>query len=68
MDIERIPEGDEMHYWNLVDVDDGHGWYHFDATPFEPLYESCMLTDGELMELNSYGQYNYDRSLYPAIP
>ena len=68
MDIERIPEGDEMHYWNLVDVDDGHGWYHFDATPFEPLYTSCLCTDAEMMELNSYGQYNYDRSLYPEIP
>lgn len=67
MDIERIPDGEEMHYWNLVDVDDGHGWYHFDATPFEPLYTSCLCTDAELMELNSYGQYNYDRTRYPGI-
>lgn len=67
MDIERIPDGEEMHYWNLVDVEDGHGWYHFDATPFEPLYTSCLVTDEELMELNSYGQYNYDRSKYPVI-
>lgn len=66
-DIERIPDGDEAHYWNLVDIEDGHGWYHFDSTPFEPIYTACLLTDEELMAFNSYGQYNYDRTLYPDI-
>ena len=68
MDIERIPDGNEMHYWNLVDIDDGHGWYHFDSTPFEPYYFGFLLTDEDLANYNFYGQYNYDRNIYPVIP
>ncbi|MBR0378623.1 MAG: transglutaminase domain-containing protein, partial [Lachnospiraceae bacterium] len=67
MDIERIPDGDEMHYWNLIDIGDGNGWYHFDCTPFEPYYVGFLMTVSEAMSHNSFGQYNYDHSKYPKI-
>lgn len=70
MDISKIPVGDSEHYWNLVDIDDGHGWYHFDATPRVGHPNLFMLTDDELMEYsNSHDKsHNYDPSLYPDIP
>lgn len=70
MDIERIPAGNEMHYWNLVDIEDGHGWYHFDTTPRQVRAEMFLWTDAQLMEYShaNYNCYNYDRSRYPVIP
>jgi transglutaminase/protease-like cytokinesis protein 3 len=70
MDIERIPAGKEMHYWNLVDIEDGHGWYHFDTTPRQVRAEMFLWTDAQLMEYShaNYNCYNYDRSRYPDIP
>lgn len=70
MDIERIPEGDKMHYWNLVDLEDGHGWYHFDATPRVGRPYLCLLNDAELKEYSDAHDncHNYDRSKYPDIP
>lgn len=68
MDIERIPRGNSMHYWNLIDI--GEGWHHFDT---------CRRADGSTFfykndaEIKRYsdahnGTHNYDRSKYPAIP
>lgn len=70
MDIERIPAGNEMHYWNLVDIGDGHGWYHFDTTPRQVKAEMFLWTDAQLMEYSNanYNCYNYDRTRYPNIP
>ncbi len=70
MDISKIPVGDSEHYWNLVDIEDGHGWYHFDATPRVGHPNLFMLTNDELMEYsNSHDKsHNYDPSQYPEIP
>ncbi len=70
MDIEMIPQDGHTHYWNLIDIDDGHGWYHFDAMPWNGGYDHCMVTD-EVVQ--SFGRkavvnyYNYDRNRYPEV-
>ena len=71
MDIERIPAGNSLHYWNLVDIGDGHGWYHFDTTPRVDGNPTILLwTDAQMMEYSqAHGNcFNYDRAVYPAIP
>ncbi len=70
LDIERIRVGDSMHFWNLVDLEDGHGWYHFDATPRKDKTVIFLWDDAKLKEYSdrSNGSHNYDRSLYPEIP
>lgn len=56
------------HYWNLVDVEDGHGWYHYDTCSNEYVPERvCLWTTAQLMEVND-GRYSYDPSQYPPIP
>lgn len=70
MDIERIPSGDTLHYWNLVDIGDGWGWYHFDTCPRRPDYPKIFLwTDSQITEYSNshYNSHNYDRSRYPKI-
>ena len=70
MDIERIPSGNTLHYWNLVDIGDGHGWYHFDTTPRRPDRPNIFLwTDSQITEYSNthYNSHNYDRSKYPKI-
>jgi transglutaminase-like putative cysteine protease len=70
MDIERIPAGNAMHYWNLVDIDDGHGWYHFDTTPRVDHPVIFLWNDAQITAYsNSHNNcHNYDRSKYPVIP
>ena len=71
MDIERIPAGNNLHYWNLVDIGDGHGWYHFDTTPRVDGNPTILLwTDAQMMEYSqAHGNcFNYDRAVYPVIP
>lgn len=69
MDIERIRVGDSMHFWNLVDIGDGHGWYHFDATPRVGKPYIFLWDDATLWEYSDShkGSHNYDKSLYPEI-
>uniref|UniRef100_UPI0040561744 transglutaminase domain-containing protein n=1 Tax=Acetatifactor sp. TaxID=1872090 RepID=UPI0040561744 len=69
MDIQKIQVGDSMHFWNLVDIGDGHGWYHFDTTPRKDrptifLWDEATLTDYSDRHNKSH---NYDRSLYPTV-
>jgi transglutaminase-like putative cysteine protease len=70
MDIERIPAGNAMHYWNLVDIGDGHGWYHFDTTPRTDHPVIFLWNDAQITAYsNSHNNcHNYDRSRYPVIP
>ena len=70
MDIERIPSGDDMHYWNLVDIHDGHGWYHFDTTPRIDHPTIYLWDDAKIKEYSDAHNncHNYDRSKYPDIP
>ena len=69
MDIERIRKGDSMHFWSLVDVEDGHGWYHYDVTPRVGGARFCLWTEAEITEYSNThgGSHNYDRSLYPTV-
>lgn len=69
LDIERIRVGDSMHFWNLVDLGDGHGWYHFDATPRKDKTVIFLWDDAKLMEYSkkNNGSHNYDPALYPEI-
>ncbi len=69
MDIERIPSGNSMHYWNLVDIGDGHGWYHFDTTPRKDHPTIFLWDDATLKEYsdNHNNCHNYDRTKYPVI-
>ncbi len=67
MDIERIPDGDERHYWNLIDI--GEGWYHFDTCLTRWGDAFFYKTDAEIKEFSDThdGRHNYDRSKYPRI-
>lgn len=70
MDIHKIPTS-TRHYWNLVDIGDGHGWYHFDTTPRRNGHPQIFLwTDAQMMEYSEANNdcFNYDRSAYPEIP
>ena len=68
IDIEMIPDGDRLHYWSIVDIEDGHGWYHFDTTPIDGAPYLCLVTDEELMDSDEHSLHVYDRSRYPVIP
>ena len=69
LDIERIRVGDSMHFWNLVDLGDGHGWYHFDATPRKDKTVIFLWDDAKLKDYSdrNSGSHNYDRTKYPKI-
>ena len=69
MDIARIPSGSSMHYWNLVDIGDGQGWYHFDTTPRKDRPVIFLWNDQQIKDYSDRhnNSHNYDRSLYPVI-
>ena len=69
MDIQRIPSGNSMHYWNLVDIGDGHGWYHFDTTPRVDHPTIFLWTESQIKAYSDTHNncHNYDRSLYPTV-
>lgn len=69
MDIERIPSRTTMHFWNLVDIGDGHGWYHFDTTPRWNHPVMFLWTDAQIKQYSdaNNNSHNYDRSKYPEI-
>jgi hypothetical protein len=67
MDIERIPSGNSMHYWNLIDI--GEGWYHYDTCRRADGTTFFYKTDAEIKAYSDAhnGTHNYDRSKYPTI-
>ena len=69
MDIERIPSKTTTHFWNLVDIGDGHGWYHFDTTPRWNHPVMFFWTDAQIKKYSdaNSNSHNYDRSKYPEI-
>lgn len=69
VDIERIRKGDSMHFWNLVDIGDGHGWYHFDTTPRKDRPTIFLWDEATITQYSDThnGSHNYDRSLYPTV-
>ena len=62
------------HYWNMVSIDGGKTFYHFDATnwhewgPKKPVM--CMISDAVLEKISEEhkGTHRYDHSLFPATP
>lgn len=59
------------HYWNMVSLDGGETWYHFDATPhFTYPTRTCLITDADLEAFNELmpGYYYFDHASYPASP
>lgn len=68
MDIEKIP-AKSMHYWNLVDIGDGWGWYHFDTTPRKDGPVIFLWDNTKMLEYsNAHNKsHNYDPSRYPVI-
>ena len=60
---------DPSHDWNLVDIGDGHGWYHFDATPRADRPVIFLWDDKRLSEYSEAhgGSHDYDRAAYPGI-
>lgn len=67
LDIERIPDGDSLHYWNLIDV--GEGWYHFDTTRRADGATFFYMNDADITAYSEAHDncHNYDRSKYPEI-
>ena len=68
MDIAKIPSTTH-HYWNLVDIGDGHGWYHFDTCPRTDHPYIFLWDEATLMEYsnNHHLSHNYDHSAYPTV-
>lgn len=62
------------HFWNMVSLDGGKTFYHFDATnwhewgPKKPVM--CMISDSVLEKISEEhrGTHRYDHSLFPATP
>ncbi len=62
------------HFWNMVSLDGGKTFYHFDATnwhewgPKKPVM--CMICDSVLDKISEEhkGTHRYDHSLFPATP
>ena len=68
------PHRDSSHYWNMVSLDGGETYYHFDVTPrpstIAGTWAFCIVTDAYLDAWDDYapGYYTRDLSLYPATP
>lgn len=63
----------QTHYWNLVSIDGGETWYHFDPTcwGWEEEYEICMVSDEWLLsysQWHSMETYDWEVSKYPSTP
>ena len=62
------------HFWNMVSIDGGKTFYHFDATNWhewagkKPVM--CMISDAALEQISEAhkGTHRYDHSLFPATP
>ncbi len=72
MFINRVKGDENDHYWNLVDIDDGHGWYHLDCInrgDGHPEWEIILFTEAQLIEVDKYiGDYHdYDRTKFPKV-
>ena len=59
------------HWWNMVSLDGGESWYHFDSTPHLTYpTRTCLVTDAFLMEFNLLmpNYYYFDHDAVPATP
>ena len=63
---------DEKHYWNMVSIDGGENWYHYDSAWWTWQYDEyplCMMTGSQAKDVSERrgGLYIYDASQYPAL-
>lgn len=59
------------HYWNMVSLDGGETWYHFDSTPHLTYpTRTCLITDADLEAFNELmpNYYYYDQGSFPRTP
>lgn len=73
IDVEKTKDSPTApeHYWNLISLDGGKTWYHYDATPrVGQTEELCLVTDTFLASFDTFHQncHRRDMSLYPATP
>lgn len=67
--VENRPDAPNRHFWNMVSLDGGNTWYHFDATHWanmDSALVTCMVSTSVLDQVKS--EYIYDKSLYPETP
>ena len=71
--VTRLPNEvrTSRHWWNMVSLDGGESWYHFDSTPHmtHPT-RTCLVTDADLEAFNALmpNYYYYDQAGYPKTP
>ena len=59
------------HWWNMVSLDGGETWYHFDSTPHMTYpTRTCLVTDTFLNEFNLLmpNYYYFDHDSFPDTP
>lgn len=59
------------HWWNMVSLDGGETWYHFDATPHLTYpTRTCLVTDAFLNDFNLLmpNYYYFDHEAFPSTP
>ena len=59
------------HWWNMVSLDNGETWYHFDSTPHLTYpTRTCLFTDAQLNEFNLLmpNYYYFDHEDFPSTP
>ena len=71
--VTRLPNETRAsnHWWNMVSLDGGESWYHFDSTP-HMTYPTriCLVTDTFLNEFNLLmpNYYYFDHDSFPDTP
>lgn len=63
----------QTHYWNLVSLDNGKTWYHFDPVcwGWEEEYVICMVSDEWILSYSDWHNmetYDWEIDDYPATP
>ena len=59
------------HWWNMVSLDNGETWYHFDSTPHLTYpTRTCLVTDAFLNDFNLLmpNYYYFDHEAFPSTP
>ena len=73
MIMRNKPDAAQAHYWNLVSLDDGLTWYHFDPVcwGWEEEYVICMVSDEWILSYSQWHNmetYDWDPEGIPATP
>ena len=71
--VTRLPNEvrTSRHWWNMVSLDGGESWYHFDSTPHMTYpTRTCLVTDTFLNEFNLLmpNYYYFDHDSFPDTP